>query len=242
MKETAGFKGFSAEAVDLDPVAFAAWRRDGTLLTANQSFYDLTGYSRADAGRLSWLRDFLAPEPARSPGDVMVEIDGGGIPVRCDVYVLKKNGVRLPADIFMHRYTPRGSAEPFYYSFITPLSSPRFAGGDRKRAEYLSDLYLTLIAHDLDHLDQAGMCSVEIALNGKRSISKLDEEEISLLETILNGLTGNSGLIGELKSLQTFNLSYEPEHLSKTIEKIGQRYQDFLGGKVMINHRRRSGR
>ncbi len=55
---------FAAEAIKNDSVSFIAWYPDSRLLTVNQQFSKLTGYSSEEISSMGWPGDFVSGELA----------------------------------------------------------------------------------------------------------------------------------------------------------------------------------
>jgi PAS domain S-box-containing protein len=131
------------------------WHADGRILDANESFFRLTGYDRADlrSGRLS-TRDLIAragsvgiPDPLRAMPDLNTEV-----PLEREL--LLRDGRRVPVLVGGCRF-PGPAAEGTAYVF--DLSSLRRAESQRRQVEMLHSAVLASIHEQIVVLDQVGM-------------------------------------------------------------------------------------
>ena len=131
------------------------WHEDGRMLDANESFFRLTGYDRADlsSGRLS-TSDLIArpgsaglPDPLRAVPDLNTEV-----PLEREM--LLRDGRRIPVLVGGCRF-PGSAAEGTAYVF--DLSSLRRAESQRRQVEMLHSAVLASIHDQIVVLDQVGV-------------------------------------------------------------------------------------
>ena len=101
---------------------------EGIILSANQAMEQITGYSREELQRISWAST-LTPEEWREPERIALEeLDRTGRPVRYEKEYIRKDGTRVPIEVFVHLVRDERGRPLHYYSFITDLT-------ERKKAE-----------------------------------------------------------------------------------------------------------
>jgi PAS domain S-box-containing protein len=131
------------------------WHADGRILDANESFFRLTGYDRADlsSGRLA-TRDLIAragsvgvPDPLRTALDLNTEV-----PLEREL--LLRDGRRIPVLVGGRRF-PGSATEGTAYVF--DLSSLRRAESQRRQVEMLHSAVLASIHDQIVVLDQVGV-------------------------------------------------------------------------------------
>ena len=131
------------------------WHVDGRILDANESFFRLTGYDRADlsSGCLA-TRDLIAragsvgvPDPLRGAPDLNT-----GVPLEREL--LLRDGRRIPVLVGGCRF-PGSATEGTAYVF--DLSSLRRAESQRRQVEMLHSAVLASIHDQIIVLDQVGV-------------------------------------------------------------------------------------
>jgi signal transduction histidine kinase len=94
-----------------------------------------------------------------------------------------------------------------------------------REAKNQAELYLDLMSHDINNMNQTGMSSLELALE----IGEMDEETRDLVARSLAAFTGSSDLIGNVKKLQ---LAKEQKlergliDVSETLASVARHYQE----------------
>ncbi|MCA1988204.1 MAG: PAS domain S-box protein [Desulfarculus sp.] len=110
------------------PIAFAAVHEDGSLLTCNQAFCDLLGFSLPEIGELNLLTQ-LTPPPWRGvTRQAHDRLRAGGPPQPFEKEFLRRDGETVPVELFVHQVVDQASGERFFWSFVNDIS-------DRRRAE-----------------------------------------------------------------------------------------------------------
>jgi PAS domain S-box-containing protein len=128
------------------------WRADGAIVDANASFFELTGYRRADLedGRLLTQR-VLVPAAGLLTRAGSLSLDGAPGPVECDL--ISRAGVRIPVLTQGSRF-PGSSGEGTAY--VLDLSSLRRAESERRQVQLLHSAVLASIHDQVAVLDQTG--------------------------------------------------------------------------------------
>ena len=121
---------FLADVVEQADMPFAIRLPDGRLVTFNQAFADLTGYSREELeeGSSTWAAGLTPPDWWRPETPLLAEAVATRRPVRYEKEYLRKDGTRVPIEVFAQPVFDDDGALLHYRSFITDISQ-------RKRAE-----------------------------------------------------------------------------------------------------------
>jgi signal transduction histidine kinase/integral membrane sensor domain MASE1 len=128
------------------------WRADGSIVDANTSFFELTGYQRGDltGGQLLTQRLLIPTSGLLTRPDPFI-LDGAPGPVECDL--VARNGVRIPVLTQGSRF-PGSSGEGTAY--VLDLSSLRRAESERRQAQLLHSAVLASIHDQVAVLDHSG--------------------------------------------------------------------------------------
>jgi PAS domain S-box-containing protein len=117
-------------------VAFITWYRDGRLLTANQQFFQMTGYTESEVNGIRWPVDFTTPASGDRITRAMDVLDKGEKAYRHDEELIRKDGSRVPIEAFVHLYYPDQQPE-HYYSFIADITQRKEREEAFKRSRYV---------------------------------------------------------------------------------------------------------
>ncbi len=101
---------------------------DGHLGQFNPAFCSLTGYSEEELRGLDWAADLTPPEWHSAERETLAELDRTGRPVRYEKEFIRKDGTRVPVEVFAHLTRGANGAPGYYYAFITDIT-------ERKQAE-----------------------------------------------------------------------------------------------------------
>ena len=121
---------FLAEVVETANMPFGVGAPDGRLVTFNQAFADLTGYSREELlqRQFTWATD-LTPEEWRASENVqLAEVVRTRQSVRYEKEYLRKDGTRVPIELFVQPAFDAAGNLLHYRCFLTDIT-------ERKRAE-----------------------------------------------------------------------------------------------------------
>ncbi len=121
---------FLADVVENADVPFGVGASDGRLLMFNQAFVDLTGYSHEELiqKQLTWVTDLTPSEWREAEAARLAEALRIRQPVRYEKEYLRKDGTRVPVELFVQPVFDTAGNLLHYRSFLTDIS-------ERKRAE-----------------------------------------------------------------------------------------------------------
>jgi PAS domain S-box-containing protein len=121
---------FLADVVEKADMPFGIGAPDGRLLTFNQAFVDLTGYSREELiqQQLTWNTDLTPPEWREDEAARLAEALRTQQPVRYEKEYLRRDGTRVPVELFVQPVFDTPGNLLHYRSFVTDIT-------ERKRTE-----------------------------------------------------------------------------------------------------------
>jgi PAS domain S-box-containing protein len=121
---------FLAEALETMAAPFGIGADDGRLLLFNQAFAELTGYTREElvAKGFSWAADLTPPEWNGPEATELEKARETGRPVLYQKEYIRKDGSRVPIELFVHPGFDEAGDFRYYYSLVTDITQ-------RKRAE-----------------------------------------------------------------------------------------------------------
>jgi PAS domain S-box-containing protein len=121
---------FLADVVENANMPFGVGAPDGRLLMFNQAFVDLTGYSREELiqKQMTWATDLTPPEWREAEAARLAEALRNRQPVRYEKEYLRKDGTRVPIELFVQPVFDTAGNLLHYRSFLTDIT-------ERKQAE-----------------------------------------------------------------------------------------------------------
>ena len=120
---------FLSDSMESTSQPFGVGHPDGRLLICNNAFCQLTGYSREELlNNVNWSADLTPPEWRGHEIGMLRELQKTGKPQRYEKEYIRKDGTRVPVELFVHPAQDTAGNTLFYYSFVTNIT-------ERKRAE-----------------------------------------------------------------------------------------------------------
>jgi PAS domain S-box-containing protein len=120
---------FLADVVETANVAFGVGTADGRLILFNQAFADLTGYSRRELEdrQLTWTQDLTPVEWREREAAWLTEAVQTRQPVRYEKEYLRKDGTRVPVELFVQpEFGGHGSLQ-YFRAFVADITERREA-------------------------------------------------------------------------------------------------------------------
>ncbi len=91
------------EVLERSPLPISVCDAEGTILTCNKAFCDLTGYDREELINKSWVA-ITPPEYLEKEIRHAYELIATGTPQRIEKEYLRKDGTRVPVELVIHRH------------------------------------------------------------------------------------------------------------------------------------------
>jgi len=101
---------------------------DGRLGRFNAAFLHLVGYSKEELQSKNWSVDLTPPEWRETENERLKELQRTGEPVRYEKQYIRRDGSRVPIELFVHLAKDENRQVTYYYAFVTDIT-------ERKRAE-----------------------------------------------------------------------------------------------------------
>ena len=139
---------FLANVIQSSSQPFAVSRMDdGDLMIANKAYCNLVGYTEEEILHSDGPKGLTPPEYRELESSKLAELRTSGNPARYEKEYIRKDGTRVPVDLFVHTATDE-KGEACYYAFVTDLT-------ERKDAEQkLTNAYADLEQRVLDRTAQ----------------------------------------------------------------------------------------
>jgi len=240
MRDLTELGGLAADVVNSDTVAFISWFKDGSLLSINPPFSNITGYSKKEIQGMRWPEDFCVKDTADYIKVGVDTLEKGENAYQFDGALIRKGGSIVNVQMFVHKYHLSNEAGgPFYFSFVTDITERLQSELVLTAAKAQADLYVDLMAHDIRNMNQIAAGYLELAISKVESGDKLDDRDIKLLQTPFEALQKVSQLIDNVKKFQS-KRSVEPNYttfdLGPMLEDVKGLYSSLTGREIIINY------
>ncbi|MGA2109550.1 MAG: PAS domain S-box protein [Syntrophorhabdales bacterium] len=149
---------FLANIVALGSQPFGVGYPDGSLGLVNKAFEELTGYSAEELRSIDWGAALTPPEWTGIEHKLLDELHRTGRPVRYEKEYIRKDGTRVPIELFVHLVTDPDGKPQYYYSFLTDITERKQIEQElRESEERYRNLFNTM---------DEGFCIVEMVFDG----------------------------------------------------------------------------
>lgn len=111
---------------------------NGSLLTCNAAFCNLTGYSLEELRLLSWMTDLTPSRWREAEQHLMARLIGTGTPIRYEKEFLRKDRTSVPVELLTHMVLDSNGNPLYFYAFVTDIT-------ERKTAEANLRLWASVI-------------------------------------------------------------------------------------------------
>jgi PAS domain S-box-containing protein len=95
---------------------------DGRLGFCNPSFCDLTGYTADELKTMDWVNVLTPPKWIPTEMQALKELERTGEPVKYEKEYIRKDGVYVPIELFVHVVKNQNDDTLYYYAFITDIT------------------------------------------------------------------------------------------------------------------------
>jgi PAS domain S-box-containing protein len=127
---------FLNDALESTSQAFGAGYPDGRFLMCNRAFCDLTGYTKEELlDGVTWSETLTPPEWREREAEILEELNSTGKPQRYEKEYIRKDGSRVPIELFVHRAVDNTGNVLYYYSFITDIAERKNTGEALRESE-----------------------------------------------------------------------------------------------------------
>lgn len=158
---------------------FALADRDVNLSSCNAAFLDLVGYTREKIKAVDWGKDLTPAEWQETDLNALAALHTTGQPVRYEKEFIRKDGTRVPVELFIHLVRDEEGNLSRYFAFVTDIGDRKRA--DRERAQLEEQLRQAQkmesigrlaggVAHDFNNLLSPIMGYTEILMSDCRGV------------------------------------------------------------------------
>ncbi|BAI61359.1 putative histidine kinase [Methanocella paludicola SANAE] len=108
-----------------------------------------------------------------------------------------------------------------------------------KEAKAQAELYLDLMGHDINNMNQVGIGNLELALETLKEDGRVKKEDLELLEKSLHAITDSSRLIDnvrKLRSTMSKEHQLQPIDLKEVLLGVKEQFSKTNGQDVTINY------
>ncbi len=120
---------FLAEILELSSQPFAVGYPDGRFGITNPAFCELIGYTETELPEMTWTV-ITPPEYHERETAALRELSRTGIPQRYEKEYIRKDGTRVPVELFTHQVADSGGNPQYFYAFVTDITGRKAGPGD----------------------------------------------------------------------------------------------------------------
>nr|WP_319580814.1 PAS domain S-box protein [uncultured Methanospirillum sp.] len=126
---------FFADLVEHTSHPFAVAFPNGQIRMCNTSFEALLGYTSEELSTLDWARDLTPSEWKEHELSMLKKLHRTGRPIQYEKEYIRKDGTRIPVELFVHLVTDDRGNPQYYYSFISDISKRKMSELRLKESE-----------------------------------------------------------------------------------------------------------
>lgn len=132
---------FLADVIERSSQPFAAVYPSGYIMTCNQAYCDLTGYTKEELQTISWDMDLTPREWREHQAKMLAKMRCTGEPVRFQKEYVRKDGTRVPVELLEHQVCNSENEVLYYYAFVTDnTESERMKNELQKHRDNLEEM------------------------------------------------------------------------------------------------------
>jgi PAS domain S-box-containing protein len=165
---------FLADVLEHSSQPFAIAYPDGRIGIANPAFCNLVGYTDTELRTLTTTA-ITPPEFHEREAELIRELDRTGIPQRYEKEYLRKDGSRVPVEMFTHRAMDTAGEMLYRYAFVTDITERRLAQEAIRAERDLAQRYLDVAGVMIAVIDRAGTVTL-INRRGAEILGYAEEE------------------------------------------------------------------
>ncbi|WP_054694224.1 PAS domain-containing protein [Syntrophomonas palmitatica] len=124
-----------AKAVANSAHPFLIGFKDGRILLVNHAFCQLTGFTEEELLNMTWNHDLTPSEWHEVQENTIEEVYRTKKALHYEKEYLRKDGTRIPVEVFIHPYLNDIGQITYYYGFVTDLTSRNQAVEELRKSE-----------------------------------------------------------------------------------------------------------
>ncbi len=216
----------------------------GGIVLVNDVFLDLLGIRRADIpigfsvfAHLSGMGEWTGPFVSKLKSGESALVPRLSLKPR-------KNGRAAVVSLKAYPVLGKDNAIYSYMFTIEDITQRLSIEDDLRESKEQAELYVNLMAHDINNMNQVALGFLEMAEDKLASDGKLDKGEIGLLRKPIESLKRSSTLIDNVKKLQkekSGQLGDKMMDIGEVLLEVRKQYESVPGRVVSINCKDGSG-
>jgi PAS domain S-box-containing protein len=232
-------KLFASDIIKNSPDAMCICDRDGNLATSNDLFTRMFGPgTHGDTGPYNLLKQLVTLEEYKAQ---LNELKQGNI-----IVIPKINGCLIarkdePFYLRIKVFPTFGSDGKIsnYVAIFEDITDNVLANETLKAAKNQAELYVDLMGHDINNMNQIAYGYLELALDKLDSDGKLEKDDQSLITNPIESMKNIANLIGNVRKIQRERsgaYKLETVDVGKMLENIRDQYSSTLREDLVINY------
>lgn len=212
-----------------------AWNVQTGELTGSPECYRIFGYEPGQVKPSDeWALSRVHPRDRKLLDDLMARARQKGETGSADYRIIRQDGtIRYVNTIIDKVVKDRAGKVKWLYGISQDITERKLAEENLKEAKQRSELYLDLMGHDINNINQVAMGYLELA-NDRLPLS---DEEKELISTPLDALKSSARLIDNVRKLQRSkegDLKTETINLGDVLESLREEFLRTTKGNVVI--------
>ena len=231
-KKLADLERFSVLLDQSNDIIFLMLVPSGQIVEANDSLCRQLGYGRDSLMHMS-IYDIM--DDVSEELEKFLDARAGSLMVRA--LLRTKSGHKIPYEVGM-RAVKFGNNE-YAIAVARDITERIHAENELKEAKARAELYVDLMGHDINNMNQIVMGYLEIAQDKLVSGGTLSKDDLMLIEKPLEALKSNSMLIDNVRKLQrekSGELKLHAIDAGKVIEETLKKYSAIRGRDITIRY------
>lgn len=114
--------GFLADVLQRSSQPFVACALDGQILTCNNAFSELTGYSLEELRSMDWMSDLYPPIQNTMVQQRLKDLYATGEAQHFERVLVRKDAVQIPVEEFIHQVSSDNGKVNYYCSFVNDIT------------------------------------------------------------------------------------------------------------------------
>ena len=241
LRKSTSRERFLSDVIEKSEQPFAVGYNDGRLGIFNQALCALTGYDTEELKTINWSTTMTPPEWRPIEKEALIELERIDQPVRYEKEYIRKDGSRVPVELFVHAVKDRAGKVQYFYGFISDIS-------ERKKAEqYQRDLHIQLaqaqkmesigrlaggVAHDFNNMLSVIIGYTELSMDSVRPSGPLYNN----LREILNAAHRSRAITHQLLAFARKEaISPEVVDINAAVKSMLKMVQRLIGENITLN-------
>lgn len=211
---------------------FAVGYPDGRIGLHNQAFLELVGYSSQELAEQGWKIGLTPNEWQQTEQAALAELDRTGQPAYYEKEYLRKDGSRVPVELFVHRKLHSDDTLHYYYAFVTDISEKKRQEEELRKARIAAEVaaqaktvFLQTMSHELRTPLNGIAGGIQLL-----AMEPLSEDARSYLEMSRECTKNLTNLVSDILDMADIEsnaivLTDQPLHLPELFQSLEQLYQ-----------------